>query len=243
MVLSPHGHSFHCLQRSVSSKGLKMRLSDLLIRTLIDDATQRRLQKEGKEITGFRGLLRVFPGHFHKPTLYNPLGLLAGVGFTVGLFNPWWHATVREGRYAIDAYAFFLSHNLPIEGMKYIIETPVPVVVILLLGLLVYLFIAFWGSTMAGKKGSLYVALGGLLMLIYTAGFYGTLLFGCHRIDQPVSGEFIIYQDMAKVNVHTYFLPSYYFAIGAAILCLLSSLVHGWIPIRLYSRKEGVKEE
>ncbi len=243
MVLSPHGHSFHCLQHRVSSKGLKMRLSDLLIRTLIDDSTQRRLQEEGKEIKGFRGLLRVFPGHFHNPTLYNPLGLLAGVGFTAGLFNPWWHATIREGRYAIDAYAFFLSHNLPIEGMKYIIETPVPVVVILLLGLLVYLFIAFWGSTMAGKKGSLYVASSGLLMLIYTAGFYGTLLFGCHRIDRPVSGEFIIYQDMAKVIVHTYFLPSYYLAIGAGILCLLSSLVHGWIPIRLYSGKKGVKEE
>jgi hypothetical protein len=220
-----------------------MRLSDLLIRILIDDATRRRLQKEGKEITGFRGLLRVFPWHFHKPTLYNPLGLLAGVGFIVSLFNPWWHASVREGRYTIDAYAFFLSHNLPIEGMKYIIETPVPVVVILLLGLLVYLFIAFWGSTIAGKKGSLYVASSGVLMLIYTAGFYGTLLFGCHRIDQLVSGEFIIYQDMAKVNVHTYFLPSYYWAIGAAIICLLSSLIHGWVSIRLYSRKREIEKE
>ena len=242
MVLSPHGHSFQCLQRSVPPKGLKMKFLDLLVRILIDDPARGRLQQEGKELKGFRGFLRVFPGHFHNPTLYNPLALLAGVVFAASLFNPWWHASVREGRYTIDAYAFTLSHNLPIEGMKYIIETPLVLSAILLVALLLYLFIAFWGSTMAGNKGRLYVALGGLLMLLYTAGFYGALLFGCHRIDQPVSGEFIIYQDVAKVSVHAYFLPSFYSAIGAGILCLLSSLIHGWIPVRFYGRKKAVKE-
>ncbi len=216
-----------------------MKLFDLLASILIDPPALRRLQQEGKEIKGFGGFLRVFPGHFHNPSLYNPLGLLAAGVFTASLVNPWWHASVREGRYTIDAYAFILSHNLPIEGMKYIIETPLPAVVILVLGLLVYLFIAFWGSTMAGRKGRLYVASGGLLMLIYTAGFYGTLFFSSHRIDQPVTGQFIIYQDMARVVVRTYFLPSYYWAIGAGIVCLLSSLTHGWIPIRFYRSKGG----
>ena len=58
-----------------------MKLFDLLTRILIDDSTRERFQQEGKEIKGFRGLLRVFPGHFHRLTLYNPLGLLAGVAF------------------------------------------------------------------------------------------------------------------------------------------------------------------
>jgi hypothetical protein len=213
-----------------------MGLFDLLIRTLIDDSTRERFQQEGKEIKGLRGFLGVFAGHFHHLTLYNPLGLLAGVAFTASLFNPWWHASVREGRYSIDAYAFFLSHNLPIEGMKYIIETPLPAVVVLLLALLGYLFLLFWGSTMAEKKGRLYLVGSGLLMLIYIAGFYGTLLFGTYRIDQPVSGEFIIYQGMAKVNVEAYFLPSYYSATGSGILCLLSSIIHGWVPIRFHRR-------
>jgi hypothetical protein len=220
-----------------------MKLSDLLTSILIDDSTRRRLQQEGKDLKGFRGLLRVFPGHFHNPTLHNPLALLAAVAFAASIFNPWWHASVREGRYTIDAFAFFLDHNLPIEGMKYIIETPLPGVVILLIGLLLYLFIASWGCTMAGNKGGLYVALGGLLMLMYTAGFYGTLLFGCHRIGQPITGEYFVYQDMAKVAVHTYFLPSYYFATGAGIICLLSSLIHGWPPITLYGRKKGIEKE
>jgi hypothetical protein len=242
MVLSPHGHSFQCQQRSVPPKGLKVKFFNPLVMILIDDPARARLQQGGKEIKGFRGFLRVFPGHFYNPTLYDPVGLVAGVVFAASLFNPWWHVSIREGRYTIDAYAFILNHNLPLEGMKYIIETPLVLSTILLVGFLVYLFIAFWGSTMVGNKGRLYAALGGLLMLLYTAGFYGALLFGCHRIDQPVSGEFIIYQDVAKVNVHTCFLPSYYSAIGAGILCLLSSLIHGWIPVRFHGRKKGVKE-
>jgi len=220
-----------------------MNLFDPLIKILIDDSLRERFQQEGKDIKGFRGLLRVFPGHLHLLTLYNPLGLLAGVAFAASLFNPWWHGSVREGRHSIDAYAFFLSHDLPHEGMKYIIETSLPVVVILLLGLSGYLFLVFWGSTMAGMKGRLFVASGGLPMLIYTAGFYGTLLFACHSVGQPVTGQFVIYQGMARVNVHTYFLPSYYYAIGAGILCLLSSLIHGWLPIRFYRRRKGNERE
>lgn len=218
-----------------------MKLFNPLIRILIDDPARRRFQQEGKDITGFRGLLRVFPEHFHRLTLYNPLGFLAGVAFIASIFNPWWHATVGEGRYSIDAYAFILNHNLPPEGWKYIIETPLPAVVILLLALSGYIFLVFWGATMAGNKGRLYVVASGLLMLTYISGFYGTLLFACHRVGQPVSGEFIIYRSMAKVIINKYFLPSYYYAIGAGVLCSLSSLTHGWIPIRLHGRrKEGL---
>ena len=219
-----------------------MKLFDLLIGILIDDSTRRRFQEEGKEIKGFRGLLRAFNGHFHCLTLFNPLGLLAGIAFTVSLFNPWWHVTVREGRHNVDAYAFFLSHDLPSQGWKYIIETPLPVVVILLFSLLGYLFLVLWGSTMAGKKGRLYLIGSGLLMLIYTAGFYGIVLFGCHRADLPVSGEYAIFQSMAKVTIHAYFLPSYYWAIGAGIVCLLSSLTHGWASIRFYRRNRGIEK-
>jgi len=154
-----------------------MKLFNPLIRILIDDPTRRRLQQEGKDIKGFQGLLRVFPGHFHRLILYNPLGFLAGVAFIASIFNPWWHATVGEGRYRIDAYAFILNHNLPPAGWKYIIETPLPAVVILLLALSGYIFLVFWGTTMVGNKGRLYVVGSGALMLTYIAGFYGTLLF------------------------------------------------------------------
>ncbi len=131
-----------------------MKLFDLLIRILIDDSARRRFQEEDKEIKGFQGLFRVFNEHFHYLTLFNPLGLLAGIAFTVSLFNPWWHVTVREGR----------------------------------------------------------------------------------------SGEYAIFQSMAKVTIHAYFLPSYYWAIGAGIVCLLSSLTHGWASIRFYRRNRGIEK-
>ena len=56
------------------------------------------------------------------------------------------------------------------------------------------------------------------------------------EVDQPLSGQFVIYQNMAKVKVEAYFLLSYYFAIGAGILCLLPSIIHGRVPIRFYRR-------
>ena len=58
-----------------------MKISDLLNRLMIDRETQRRFQAEGKEPTGFRGLSMILSGHFRTPTLYNPLGVLAGIAF------------------------------------------------------------------------------------------------------------------------------------------------------------------
>jgi len=222
-----------------------MKLFDLLIRILIDNSTRERFQQEGKEIKGFQGFLRVFPGHFHRLTLYNPLGLLAGVAFIASFYSPWWHATVDEGRISIDAFAFTLRHTVPPIGRVFIIETPLALSVFLLLGVLGYLFLVFWGSTMAGMKGRLYIVASGLLMLIYTAGFYGTLVYALYRIGGTLSEDFVVwtYGGMRPADIHTYFLPSYYWAIGAAAVCLLSALIHGLLPIRFYRSKKGSEKE
>lgn len=217
-----------------------MGLSDFLTKILIDDSTRRRVQEEGKEIKGFRGLLRVFPGHFHNPTLYNPLALLAGIAFIATLQNPWWHATVDEGRISIDAFGYALKHTVPPIGRVFIIETPLAFSAFMLLGVLVYFLIVFWGSTMAGMKGRLFVASGGLLMLLYTAGFYGAMFYALYRIGGGVTEDFHVYSYlMRKIDVHPFFLPTYFWAIGAGAVCLLSSLIHGWLPIRFYRRKKG----
>jgi hypothetical protein len=221
-----------------------MGLFSLLTKILIDDSTRRRLHEEGEEIKGFRGFLRVFPGHFHKPTLYNPLGLLAAIAFVASFRNPWWHATVDEGRIVIDAFGYALKHTVPPIGRVFIIETPPAFSVFMLLGVLVYFLIVFWGSTMAGRKGRLYVALGGALLLIYTAGFYGALLYALYRIGGTLTEDFHVYSYlMRKIDVDPFFLPTYYWTIGAAIVCLLSSLIHGWLPIRFYRRKKQIKKQ
>jgi hypothetical protein len=60
------------------------------------------------------------------------------------------------------------------------------------------------------------------------------------EVGQPAAGQFVIYQDIAKVAVQTYFLPSYYSAIGSGIPCLLPSIIHGWVPIRLH--RKGIEK-
>jgi hypothetical protein len=221
-----------------------MKFLDLLVRILIDDSTRGRLQQAGKEIKGLRGFLRVFPGHFYNPTLYNPLGLLAAIAFVASFNNPWWHATVDEGRISIDAFGYALKHTVPPIGRIFIIETPPVFSAFMLLGVLLYFLIVFWGSTMAGRKGRLYVALGGLLMLLYTAGFYGAIFFAVYRIGGGVTEDFHVYSYlMRKIDVHPFFLPTYFWAIGAAIVCLFSSLIHGQLPIRFYRRKKGIQKK
>jgi hypothetical protein len=120
----------------------------------------------------FEGLLMVIAGHFRHLTLYNPVGVLAGAAFLASTTKPWWHATVIGGAFVgtgrtLDA--FYLKHNVPPEGWRFIIETPLSATVALVCGLLGYFFIVLWGATSSKKKGKLFVASGGLLMLIYTA--------------------------------------------------------------------------
>ncbi len=221
-----------------------MGLFDFLSKVLIDESTRSRLQEEGKEIKGFRGFLRVFPGHFHNPTLYNPLALLAGIAFIATLQNPWWHATVDEGRISIDAFGYALKHTVPPIGRIFIVETPPEFSAFMLLSVLFYFLIVFWGSTMAGMKGRVYVALGGVLLLCYTAGFYGALVYALLLRPDVLHGAltdvFHVYSYLGrKIDVRPFFLPTYYWAIGAGAVCLLSSLIHGWLPIRFYRRKKG----
>jgi hypothetical protein len=216
-----------------------MRLFDLLIKILRDDESRMRSQ-EGEELKGFRGLLRVLSGHFHHPTVYNPLGILAGAAYLASILNPWWHASVTGAAFVggrrLDAFAYFLKHNVPPEGWRYIIETPLPASVALICGLLGYFLLVLWGGTMAGKKGKLFVACGGFFMLIYTAGFFATVYFACYRVGGTPLEDFKLYATF-PVTVHPRFLPPYYHAIIAAVVCLLSSFIHGRLPIRLYRKK------
>jgi len=210
-----------------------MKFLDFVIRLFIDDSTKERLKGEGKDSKGFKGILRVFLGHFHQFTLYNPLGLISGIVFTATLFHPWWFASVHNNYSTIRAYPFVLRHDLPPGGIKFVIETPLILAVFLILVLAGYLFLAFWGSTMAGKKGKLFLVWSGMFMLIYTAGFYGSILFATYRVNLPVTGDEVI-NYLVPVDVIMQFMRPYYLAIGAAIICILSALLHGRISIKFF---------
>ncbi|MBW2651073.1 MAG: hypothetical protein JRC66_08750 [Deltaproteobacteria bacterium] len=210
-----------------------MNFPDLLKNMLADDAAKRKLWKDGKGPPGPGGFLKVIHEHFLQFTLYNPPALLAAIVFTGSLFFPWWYAKVYEDYYTINAYAFILQHDLPPEGVSFVIETPIVAVVFLILMLAGYFFLVFWGSTMEGEKGKLFLFWGGLFMLLYTVGFYGALLFATHRIGQPVTGYSSIPYTV-EVDIFMTFSKAYFIAISAGAVCMVSALVHGRFSINLH---------
>ncbi len=210
-----------------------MRIWDSLSRFLMSEQSREKFLSQGREPHGWPGLWTVLKSHFEGFTIYNPLGLAAATFFTFNLKNPWWHASIHHDHYSVNAYAFILSHHLPPEAVQYVIETPRPAVVLLLLMLLGFWLLSFWGSTLSARKGKRFLIFAGVFMLLYTAGFYGSLFYACHRIGKPVVGTFSIQATLMMVEGRFYFEKAYFYAIGAAALVALFSLIHGWIPIRL----------
>ncbi len=218
-----------------------MKTVDRLSRLLMDEETARGFRAEGNEPEGFRGLVRVLGRHFRRLTLSNPLALLAGVGFLASTFYPWWRITIIGGAFVgtgrtLNAFAFYYKHNIPPEGWRFVLEMPLFASVGAAALLVVYFLVVLWGATSAGKKGKLFVACGGLLMLLYTAGFFGTTFFACYRIGGTNLREFPLAATF-PVIVAPVFLPSYFAAIGAGALCLLSSLIHGKAALRLHHKR------
>jgi len=217
-----------------------MKTGDRLSELLMDEETARGFQSEGSEPKGFRGLLRVFGRHFRRLTLSNPLAVLAGAAFLASTFYPWWRVTIIGGAFVgtgrtLDAFAFYYKHNIPPEGWRFVIEMPLFASVATAGLLLVYFLIVLWGATSAGKKGKLFVACGGLLMLLYTAGFFGIVFFACYRIGGTSLREFPLAATFPVV-VAPVFLPAYFAAICAGAVCLFSSLIHGKATLRLHRK-------
>jgi len=208
------------------------KLIRLVSRIYADESTLQTFRENHREPETFADLIFVFTSHFRGLTLYNPVGLLAGIVFTAAIFKPWWYAAMHMDYYFIHVYPFILRHDLPSDSLEYIIETPLAGAAFLLWLLLSYLFLAFWGSTMAGKKGRLFLLADGIFMLLYTAGFYLALWYSTNRVNMPVTGYSSV-PATVQVDIHMHFLTPYYVAIGAGVLCLFSALVHGVGRIRL----------
>ena len=221
------------------SDGVLGKTVDLAVKILIDPETAERIARQGGKPDTPEALKTAFLGHFRRFTLYNPVGLAAGVVFFANAFRPWWYSGVYQNIYSILAYPFVLRHDLPPEGLSYVIDTPAAGVVALLVLLAGYLFLAFWGSTMAGRKGRIFLFATGVFMLLYTAGFYGSLLFATHRVGLPVVGQSVI-RYTVDVDIFMYFTKAYYIAIGAGAACLVSPLLHGLVSIPFRRRKKHV---
>lgn len=212
---------------------------NVLIKMFADETTLKRLEAEkGTAPLGPGDLGEVFRDHFYQFTVYNIFALVAVIVFTSTLFHPWWYAAAYHDQHMIYGYAFILKHNLPPEGLKFVIDTPRVAVVFLVCLLMGYVLLVFWGSTLAGMKGRLFIAFTGLCMLLYTAGFYGALWYATNRVEMPVTG-YTSFSFEVLVDIHMDFMPHYYRAIGAGVACLLSATLHGLLPIRLHRKQAG----
>lgn len=197
-----------------------------------DDSSLEAIRKGNREPETFADLWFIIRNHFRGLTLYNPLGILAGIVFTASIFKPWWYAALNMDYFTIRAYPFILRHDLPSDSLHYIIETPLVGVIFLLWLILSYLLLAFWGSTLPGKKGRLFLLADGIFMLLHAAGFFIAIWFATHRVGLPMTGYTAVAASI-QVDIHMHFMPPYYAAIGAGMVCILSALVHGLVRIRL----------
>ena len=197
-----------------------------------DDSSLQIIRQGNREPGTVADLWFIFRNHFRGLTLYNPLGLLAGIVYMASIFNPWWYAALNLDYFTIRAYPFILRHDLPSDNLHYVIETPLIAVVFLLWLLSSYLFLAFWGATLPGKKGRLFLIADGIFMLLYAAGFAFAIWFATHRVGLPMTGYTSVAATV-EVDIHMHFMPPYHVAMAAGLLCILSALVHGLAKIRL----------
>lgn len=195
-----------------------------------DEASLAIIREKDREPGTLADLWFIFRNHFRGLTLYNPLGLAAGIVFLATIFRPWWYAALNMDYFTIRAYPFILRHDLPSDSLHYVIETPLAGVVFLLWLLSSYLFLAFWGATLPGRKGRLFLIADGIFMLLYAAGFALAIWFATHRVGLPMTGYTSVAATV-QVDIHMHFMPPYYVAMASGALCILSSLVHGLLRI------------
>lgn len=208
------------------------KLLGLLCRIYADESALQALRAGNREPATFADLWFVFTSHFRGLILHNPFGLAAGIAFFATIFKPWWYAAINMDYYFIHVFPFGLRHDLPSDQLDYVIETPLILALFLLWLLAGILFLAFWGSTLPGKKGRLFLLADGCFMLLYTAGFYGALRFSTHRVNLPVTGYTSV-PATVEVDIHMHFLTPYHIAIAAGIACLLAVALHGLVKLRL----------
>lgn len=218
-----------------------MNFADRLSKLLMDEDTAEELRAMGREATGWQGLLRILGGHIRRLTVYNPLALISAAAFLATTMYPWWHVTIIGGAFVgsgrtLDAFAFHYRHTIPPEGWRFLIEMPLFASVLTASLLVIYFLIVFWGATSPARKGRLFVACGGLLLLLYAAGFFGTVFLACFRIGGTSLEEFPLAATFPVV-VSPVFLPAYFYAIGSGTVCLLSALIHGKPKLRLHRSK------
>jgi hypothetical protein len=173
----------------------------------------------------------------------SPLSIVSGIMILISVFYPWWTAKViadPSGQvYYLHAYPYVLSvpSDFPQAWEKAIIRTPYIAQIGLEIALIVVIVSSFVASFLQEKIGKRLLLFTSFFFLLYLAGFYGSLYYACTiRIARgigvavKVQGTTIITMGGTIIDK---FNLSYYLAIAAGILYLISYFVYGKISLNL----------
>lgn len=176
------------------------------------------------------------------PELRNPLAVICGLMILVSTFYPWWTATIigfqRGLKYVVKAYPYVLSvpENFPGVWKMGIIETPYVAELGLKGFLIACIASCFLCSVLGGGRGKRLLLATGILFLLYTAGFFGSLYYACDMRIASITGRPVPVQGSTFIplvgDITTKFQPAFYLAIAAGLLCVVSTLFYGKLTLK-----------
>jgi hypothetical protein len=159
----------------------------------------------------------------------NILAVLAGCVMVASMLYPWWSLTLQYGGQS-DIYPYIIRGPArELVGYK-----RSPQMTILTYLLILAIAVCFVGSLLRRWKGRISLAAAGLLALVAAWRFVMRMSEVAGRFDMPLQGHGIAnYGGFAPTEVSTRLQPGLYLIAVAGILCLVASIFHDKLRLRL----------
>ena len=160
---------------------------------------------------------------------FNVIGLVAGCVMIVAMLFPWW-SLVIEWAGETDVYPYLISGPASeLVGYK---RSPQ---MTLLTGILILcIILCFVGSGLRGRIGRATLGAAGILVLLGAWRLLVRVAGVAARFDIPIQGRAVVtYGGFAPVEVSARLRPGLYLIVAAGILCLVSSIFHDRLRLRL----------
>ena len=160
---------------------------------------------------------------------FNILAVLAGCVMVVSMFYPWWSLTLQYSGQS-DVYPYIIRG----PARELVGYRRSPQMTILTCILILTIVVCFVGSLLRGRKGRISLAAAGILALAAAGRFIMRMSGVAGRFDMPVQGHGIAnYGAFAHLEASTGLQPGLYLIAVAGILCLVASIFHDKLRLRL----------
>lgn len=159
----------------------------------------------------------------------NILGLVAGAVMITAMLVPWWSLTIQWPGES-NVYPYLISG--PASELVGYRRSPQ---MTLLTGILVScIVLCFIGSALRGRAGRIILGISGLLALLGAWRFIVRVAGVAARFEIPLQGRAVVtYMGFAPTEVSARLRPGLYLIVAAGVLCLMSSIFHDKLRLRL----------